>query len=432
MQGNLKQIQLPEVLQFISMGKSTGLLTIRDPKGNEITLMIASGRIINSSALDRRRRLGELLVQRGILKRSVLSQILTLQRTIESDKRLGQILVERDYIQESTIREVLHLQLEEEIWNLFGLDSGEFKFDHCEESKLGEALVHIEIDPLLIEGTRRQDEWRKISRTIPGDRVIPTLKGNVRISDRKDKLRFSPSEWKVLAQINGRTSIKGVVNRASMGRFEVYRIVAELVDRGLVTIREVDRNSVESAPMLSAAQTSGAHPMTTAKTGGGLFSMLTGSGPSRRDDRAEKLACVSPIGALSHLVNRQVETIPPPRSGENDSRLLADIWADQASIYTKADLIKVDRGALNADLAESYLRLFEFGEAVQDCYEDSLEALIHTVDALYRISVARQGDKAAARAIKELLDDLAPRITVTYAREFKIEERIPATLKIAA
>jgi len=122
---------------------------------------------------------------------------------------------------------------------------------------------------------------------------------------------------------------------------------------------------------------------------------------------------------------------PPPR-GENDSRLLADIWADQASIYTKADLIKVDRGALNADLAESYLRLFEFGEAVQDCYEDSLEALIHTVDALYRISVARQGDKAAARAIKELLDDLAPRITVTYAREFKIEERIPATLKIAA
>ena len=41
-------------------------------------------------------------------------------------KRLGEILIERDIITEAQIREVLRLQLEEEIWNLFALDEGEF------------------------------------------------------------------------------------------------------------------------------------------------------------------------------------------------------------------------------------------------------------------------------------------------------------------
>src|SRR5690606_29398230 len=120
----------------------------------------------------RRRRIGDLLVNRGLLKRSELSRLLTVQRTVESDKRLGQILVERDIISEDTIRETLRLQLEEEIWNLFAWKDGEFFFENVPSNQLGDEIVTIEIEPLILEGTRRNDEWQKIVAIIPNDRLI--------------------------------------------------------------------------------------------------------------------------------------------------------------------------------------------------------------------------------------------------------------------
>jgi len=228
MQGNLKQIQLPEVLQFISMGKSSGKLTVSTRDSVETTLMIKSGKIINSTALERQRRLGDLLVHRGILRRSVLSQVLSLQRTVESDKRLGQILIDREIVSANTIRDVLKLQLEEEIWNLFGLDDGEFRFEQVDEDKLGDANLQIDIEPLLLEGTRRQDEWRKLVRLLPSDKMIPIA--NLP-KDRDKKFKPTPAEWKVLAQLNGRFNIRAIVNRAGMGRFEVYQILAEFIRR---------------------------------------------------------------------------------------------------------------------------------------------------------------------------------------------------------
>lgn len=425
MQGNLKQIQLPEVLQFISMGKSSGLLTVKGPT-QETTLMIRSGRIINSSSLERQRRLGDLLVHRGILKRSVLTQVLNLQRTIESDKRLGQILVERDIIQESTIREVLRLQLEEEIWNLFGLEEGEFRFEQAADDKLGEASVQIDIEPLLLEGTRRQDEWRKMVRTIPSDRLIPTIKKPA--ADAEHRFKLAPQEWRVLAQINGRFPIRGVVNRSGMGRFEVYQVLCEFLRRGIVTIKKQDSAEVELPHALAAAQ-----PAAAAKGGfGGLLSIFGGN---KREESTAKLTFVTPIGGLAYFVTKLAEVALQTKEFKattDDQFLLERAWTEFLIGFPKADLVIVEHNSIHTEELEHFLRLFEFGEAAQDCYEDSLEALSQLLDFVYRTFAARVGDKIAQKTVKELIDEVASRATYTYGSDFKLSERISMILRIAA
>ncbi len=50
MQGSLKQYPLPEVLQFINMGKWTGLLVIKDRDGSRDSLSISQGRTSSTRA----------------------------------------------------------------------------------------------------------------------------------------------------------------------------------------------------------------------------------------------------------------------------------------------------------------------------------------------------------------------------------------------
>ncbi len=430
MQGNLKQIQLPEVLQFISMGKSSGLLTITVEPGNSITLVIRTGKIINSSALDRRRRLGELLVHRGILKRTDLSQILALQRTIESDKRLGQILIEREYVDEETVSDVLRLQLEEEIWNLFGLDEGEFKFEAKKQEEVGEAQVQIDIEPLLLEGTRRQDEWRSIVKLIPNDTLV--LKVNDVSSElhSDEDLHFSAAEWRVLAQINGKFPISAIVNRSAMGRFEVYRIIADLLNKGIVDFKDFagEETAQGNAPGKHAEsnEASAKSPRMSS-----IFSRLTGT--VKKEGAGEQKKFVTPLGSFSAYINRLIHNFQHSKEykpEDGDQTLVQRFWNEQLISFTRADLIEINHGQLNVTILERYLDMFEFSELTQDCFEDCIEALSSLLFEIYDNFARRLGEKTASRIAKETLDEFNHQIEHKYGADFSIEERVYSILRI--
>ena len=434
MQGSLNQVPLPEVLQFISMGKSSGMLHLR--RGNtEITLYIQNGRIINSSSIERRRRLGDLLVHRGLLKRSELAQLLNLQRTVESDKRLGQILVERDIISEDTIRETLRLQLEEEIWNLFAWEDGEFKFEQVDETRLGDAIVTIEIEPLILEGSRRNDEWQKIIGVIPHDNIVL---GPVTIGDdfhRDMKLR--PHEWRVLAQVNGQFTVKAIVNRSNMGRFEVHRILSQFLQSGLLEhIDPASENDDEGADSPKAEETpKPTAPAAAGKKPGGFRGLMGGGKKQEKAAPRQALDFISPIGLIAQFTNVLAERLMAQKEyspAENDDRLYAAIWRDLLQTYTKSDMITVRRNAINTDLIETFFSNCEFSEPVDECYEDSLEGLLNLLQMAFRVFAQRVGERAASRVVRELLDEMGPRATVRFRGPFPLVERVQNILRLAA
>ncbi|MEQ8821235.1 MAG: DUF4388 domain-containing protein [Sumerlaeia bacterium] len=427
MQGNLHEVPLPEVLQFISMGKPSGMLHLRRDN-NEITLYVKGGRIINSSSIERKRRLGDLLVQRGLLKRSELSQLLQLQKTVESDKRLGHILVERDVIPEETIREVLRMQLEEEIWALFAWKEGEFRFETVDEARLGDAIVHIDIEPLILEGTRRNDEWEAILDVIPNDSLVLTVASLDEEFDR-DSLNLKPQEWKVLSEINGRFTIKAIVNRSGMGRFEVHRILSQFIKSGLVVIRA-------DTPLQNKSSATTAKSADRADAGkkGGILSLIGGT-KTKDKGAKETLSFISPIGVMGYFVNvlaQRVTALKEYAPSEGDDSLYEAIWSDIGQTYTKADLLSVSANSVNTRDIETFFSGFEFKEAVDDCYEDTIEALTTLLQTAFRVFATRVGERPASRIVRELLDELGDQTIVKYRGPFPLVERVQNVLRLAA
>ena len=439
MQGSLTQLPLPEVLQFISMGKSSGILQLR-LGAHEISLYIRSGRIINSSSIERRRRLGDLLVNRGLIKRSELARLLNVQRTVESDKRLGQILVERDIVSEDTIRQTLRLQLEEEIWSLFSWTEGEFVFEPVPDDKLGDAIVSIDIEPLILEGTRRNDEWREIQAVIPDDTIVLAV-APLREDFERD-LHLREEEWHVLSQVNGRFTVRAIVNRSNMGRFEVHRILSQLIKGGLVVpvAKGKEDDAAQGATQMRRRLEAEGQEKAAGKPAGGAAGLLTkvmgaagrrSAGGGARGPRS----FASPIGLLAEFTNelcaRMMEAREYTRQ-PGDLVLVQRLWQDLVQSYTKADLIQAQGNTLDASALERLFELCEFRDVVDEPYEDGLEGLINLLQATFRVLGQRLGDRNAARIVRELLEDYAASSTVRHRGPFPIAEKVQNVLRLAA
>src|SRR6478752_2705043 len=91
--GSLKEASLPDVLQLLAMGKKTGCLSVTH-RNNFGYIYFDKGRISYASVVNRRDRLGDLLVKNGLITQAQLDASITVQER-RRDKRLGELLVEQ-------------------------------------------------------------------------------------------------------------------------------------------------------------------------------------------------------------------------------------------------------------------------------------------------------------------------------------------------
>jgi len=434
LEGSLKAFPLPEVLQFLSMGQMSGHLHLNH-EGYAITLTIKAGRIVNSSTLQRSRKLGEMLVQRGVIKRRELDNILSLQKTIESNKRLGEILLERKLVTQKDLSDTVRLQVEEEVWDLFSWDDGNFKFEHGEEEKITDIAVQIDIGPLLLEGSRRQDEWHKIRKVIPSDDVVLELipPGD----DFRRTLKLSPMEWKVLSALDGVHSVEAITVRCSMGRFETCHVLHTFLNQDLIRRREKPPETPPAviARILERGQALAAPLMVEpAAQRGGLGSLFGGrpkgpepaSGPAASFTAPAILMAAFNTAFMAQTL-RQKDFSPRPQ----DSRLLESLWPQVSKTHPRSDLIEVRDNTVDPSMLEIYILKSEYGPSEQECHEETLEALTQLLRIAYQVASQRMGEKTSQRLIQQILEPAA-RAALRYGSPFDITGRLTRALSIAA
>src|ERR1700742_4286231 len=91
--GSLKEASLPDVLQLLAMGKKTGCLSVTH-RNSFGYIYFDKGRICYASIVNRRDRLGDMLVKSGTITQEDIDRAITAQ-TRRRDKRLGELLVEQ-------------------------------------------------------------------------------------------------------------------------------------------------------------------------------------------------------------------------------------------------------------------------------------------------------------------------------------------------
>jgi hypothetical protein len=170
-EGALQDVSLADIYQLLAMGQKTGCLSITD-RSNFGYVYFKKGRVIYASVLNRRDRLGELLVRNHVITRKDLSRA-TKQQAEQKGRRLGEILVEIEALSEEDLHKYIQTQIEEAVYHLFAWTQGSFHFDTDQSPDEEDLfLVSISAEALLMEGARRVDEWSQVEKKIPSFDIV--------------------------------------------------------------------------------------------------------------------------------------------------------------------------------------------------------------------------------------------------------------------
>jgi tetratricopeptide (TPR) repeat protein len=236
--GNLKEASLPDVLQLLAMGQKTGCLSLSD-RSNFGYIFFDRGRITYASIVNRRDRLGDLLVKNGLLQPKDLTGAIDEQSRDPSMGRLGEILIRRGSITREQLEQYIRIQIEEAVYYLFTWTQGSFYFEAEQRPEEGAMLVSINPENLLLEGARRIDEWSLIEKKIPSlDLVF-----EVDRSKELDAADLSDEQRKIVALTDGKRSVQELIDESGMVEFDVGKALFGLIQAGFA--HPVGRRTVQ-------------------------------------------------------------------------------------------------------------------------------------------------------------------------------------------
>ena len=225
--GSLREASLPDVLQLLSMGKKTGCLAVTH-RNNFGYIYFDKGRICYASIVNRRDRLGDMLLKAGSITQAQLEHAIALQAK-QRDKRLGELLVEEGAITRDALHDQIRGQIEEAVYFLFTWTEGTFNFEADVSPEEQDFVVSINPESLLLEGARRVDEWSLIEKKIPQfDIVFDADRRKIEAAG----VVLTPEQVQVLDLLDGRRDVAMIIEDSGLGEFDVGKAIFGLVSAG--------------------------------------------------------------------------------------------------------------------------------------------------------------------------------------------------------
>jgi hypothetical protein len=243
-EGPLRELALSDVFQLLDLSRKTGTLTItHESRHRPAVVRFDRGAVIGAELGDAHERIGHLLLRAGKVTQRHIEQARHVQGR-QPDKPLGTILVEQGVVSAPDVQRQLRFQIQETIFELIRWKDGYFRFEE-QAALLNGVSVRVPTESLLMEAARRIDEWSTLEHKVPHMGVVPAL---VSESTEGPTLDLHPSEWEVLAEIDGQRTLKEISGALGRGEFDVAKIVYGMVTTGIVEILE-ERPPETSAPM---------------------------------------------------------------------------------------------------------------------------------------------------------------------------------------
>lgn len=229
LKGNLRDFSTTQLLNLINLARKTGTLTI---EGSEPAQMsFREGKLIYASMGRNGNNLAYMLQRAGKLSDKQV-QIIESRAQNTSDKQLGHLLIQAGYVTQSDIIQSVRQHVLDVVYKLFTWAEGLFRFDANELPSADRITIPIDLESVIMEGSRRLKEWERLQDE------IPELDVSLRFTDRPDarlrNINLTVEEWRVVSFINPRNTIRQIARANNLSDFQVRRIVYGLLQAGLV------------------------------------------------------------------------------------------------------------------------------------------------------------------------------------------------------
>ena len=252
--GNVRTMSLPDLLQWASVNKKTGVLEL---ERNQICKRISfrDGRIVACSSDDPPSRLGQFLLSRGKITKDQLRYALSEQET--SSKNLGLIFQDMGILTREEIEAHVAAKAEENIYGLFDWADAAFRF----HENAGHDPFIIEVDlgvqDVVLHGIQRFDELQRIRDVLASSGIV------LKHTDKPtpNEIVSSPMARRVMASVDGRRTLAEILLHAHASEFLVLKFLYTLLRKGIVSIIEVREPDAHSLTLLDLAVSESSEPV---------------------------------------------------------------------------------------------------------------------------------------------------------------------------
>lgn len=194
-EGPIEELSLADLLQLLSLTRKMGLLRVVGKGGEEVgRIYLKDGDVAFASLIDK-----EKSPQEGAVS--------------ESER-------------------VSRPKVEDAVHHLCGLARGHFRFEEGPLPAELRPVFSLKTQELIMEWTRKADEWSRIEERIPSPEVIL----EVAPEGPKD-LDLKPEEWRLLYLADGNRTVREIIEQ--MGdESEATRAIYRLVSSGVLNVLE--------------------------------------------------------------------------------------------------------------------------------------------------------------------------------------------------
>ncbi len=294
LRGTLKDFGIADIFQLIGHQGKSGILTVTE-KQRQVQVHFREGNVVRATTSTRREKhlLGRMLVRAEVLTEAQLDQALEIQRT--SGRRIGDVLVESGLIDRATLAAFYRLQTHETIYQLFLWTSGNYEFN-AEEVTLFEDEEPLRSENVLMEGFRQVDEWPSIRKQITSyglrfeilvdldaisnsdggggsddddfdlDAAFGELGGDGGSSDPRLQ-GVGEKERRVFQLVTPDRDVQKIIDLSRLGEFETCKALTTLMTNGIIRATEISESGSSRAAALGGGITAGR----AAGIGGSIF-----------------------------------------------------------------------------------------------------------------------------------------------------------------
>jgi hypothetical protein len=236
LRGNLQDFGVGEVFQLIGQQRKTGVLEVAG-EGERIQLRFDHGSVVSAAPVGAHDHagLGEMLVRCGLLTPERLEE-LERERTTTL-LPLPRLLVSKQILGMPEIEQIEDLLTQETIFALLRRESGSFHFTAQAVTHERESQHLLGAEQILMDGLRMVDEWRSFADALPSEstvfRRVASFEKFRAGAKRESTARLAAAE-RVFLLIDGRLSVRRVIDLSRLGTFEASRWIAQFSRGGLI------------------------------------------------------------------------------------------------------------------------------------------------------------------------------------------------------
>ncbi len=425
---------LVSVLRRVSDESLSGVMILRCGVMSVATFYFYNGQLSGSENPERHRRLGRILLNRGLIDRSGLDEALAYQADFAPGTPIGKVLVHHKKLSQDELAEAVRIQIEDELASALDCLDGFYQFNATQSNEGEPPLVLLDTKALLDETVGRQKEWTQIRAKVPNDSVIPKVVKLDGPSDR-EVLHLTTREWHVLSLINGYYDVGCISVRSGLGRFETYKVLENLLTSGVIQLlqpkepvnqpaMDEEGNAMPPADNNSDSRAAGS----SSSRWGSLLARLREDGDNGNGTRSPDTTMLhfdSPVSFLAEVANQVLDklmTNPDFVANTSDERLAEVYWRQVLMTFPKADLVAARMNIMDATDFDRYTRTLGVDGPMHSIYLDTVDALSRFIRTIYLLSAQRLGSKAARTLFVDVMENIKSRSTIANSESFFFKE----------